>query len=85
VAIPAVSPILVVLSDGGFKVESEETNGMSEHHQDTSFKWLMFFFVCFASSVLAIGVWAATSYNPDTIKAAGEPDQDVAAQKPAGH
>lgn len=47
---------------------------MSKHHQDTSFKWLMFFFVCFASTVLAIGVWAFFSYNPYTIKAVGEPD-----------
>lgn len=46
---------------------------MSERHYDTSFKWLVFFFVCFASSVLAIGVWAAFSYNPYTIKAVGEP------------
>ena len=59
---------------------------MSEHHQDTSFKWLMFFFVCFASSVLAIGVWAFFSYNPDTIKSAGEPEEQTAgAAPPAGH
>lgn len=51
---------------------------MSEHHQDTSFKWLMFFFVCFACSVLALGVWAFFAYNPETIKSAGEPE-DVAA------
>lgn len=28
-------------------------------HSNTSQQWLIFFFVCFAMSVLAIGVWAA--------------------------
>jgi|AGTN01.2.fsa_nt_gi hypothetical protein len=57
---------------------------MSEHHQDTSFKWLMFFFVCFASSVLALGVWAAFQYNPETIKSAGEPEDVVAGEAHGG-
>jgi hypothetical protein len=28
-------------------------------HSNTSQQWLIFFFVCFGMSVLAIGVWAA--------------------------
>lgn len=36
---------------------------MSESaHSNTSQQWLIFFFVCFAMSVFAIGVWAA--FNP---------------------
>jgi len=34
-------------------------------HSNTSQQWLIFFFVCFASSVLAIGLWAAFCYDVD--------------------
>lgn len=46
----------------------------SEPHNDPSVKWLTFFFVCFASSVLAIGVYAAFCYKvdaPEPVAAAG--------------
>lgn len=33
-----------------------------QHHTDTSFNWLIFFFVCFAI-IMAIGVWAIFCYN----------------------
>ncbi len=45
-------------------------------HHDSSHGWLIFFFVCFASSVLALGVWAAFNYHAD------EPAPTSA---PAGH
>ena len=43
-------------------------------HKDTAKSWMVFFFVCFASSVLAIGVWAAFNYKvdaPEPVAAAG--------------
>ncbi|MBX3072314.1 hypothetical protein KF707_04620 [Candidatus Obscuribacterales bacterium] len=36
---------------------------MSAGHSNTSQQWLIFFFVCFAMSVFAIGVWAAFNYD----------------------
>lgn len=44
------------------------------HHNDPSKVWLTAFFVAFASSVLAIGVWAAFNYDvnaPEAPVAAG--------------
>lgn len=46
----------------------------AETHQDPSKVWLTAFFVAFASSVLAIGVWAAFNYDvnaPEPTTAAG--------------
>jgi len=47
---------------------------MSEdaHHQDPSSKWLIFFFVCFGMTVLAIGVFAAFTYNVNAPEVAPE-------------
>ena len=45
-----------------------------EAHKDPSKTWLTFFFVCFASSVLVIGVWAMCCYDVnkvETVEAAG--------------
>ncbi len=36
-----------------------------EAHNDPSMFWLKFFFICFAGTVLAIGVWAAWPGNYD--------------------
>ncbi|MBS1992003.1 MAG: hypothetical protein JSS86_00510 [Cyanobacteria bacterium SZAS LIN-2] len=41
----------------------------AEPHQDPSQKWLIFFFCCFASSVLAIGVWAMFCYDVNKVEA----------------
>ncbi len=48
-------------------------------HNDSSHSWLIFFFVCFASSVLALGVWACFNYKA--------PDETVPVAAPAagGH
>ncbi|MBN8658798.1 MAG: hypothetical protein LCH63_12260 [Candidatus Melainabacteria bacterium] len=35
------------------------------HHNDPAKGWLIFFFACFASSVLALGVWACFNYKVD--------------------
>lgn len=42
----------------------------AEAHKDPAKSWLTFFFVCFASSVLAIGVWACFNYKVDAPEAA---------------
>ena len=53
----------------------QEISSMSEEaHKDPSKTWLTFFFVCFASIVLAIGVWAMCCYDVnkvETVEAAG--------------
>ncbi|MBZ0187571.1 MAG: hypothetical protein K8F91_15090 [Candidatus Obscuribacterales bacterium] len=42
----------------------------SENH-DSSHKWLIFFFVCFAMTVFGIGVWACFCYNPNEAPSEG--------------
>ncbi|HEY9717687.1 MAG TPA: hypothetical protein V6C69_09475 [Trichormus sp.] len=39
-------------------------------HKDPSKGWLIFFFVCFTMSVVAIGVYAKFCYNVDAPEAA---------------
>lgn len=45
-------------------------------HHDTSRGWLIFFFICFALTVLSIGVFAMFTYNanapePTTVQSGG--------------